>query len=127
MSSSFWEFLWLILSSFFLLAYLMVLFQIVADLFRDRSMGGIAKALWIIALIFVPMLTALIYIILRGAGMGSRQAARVEQMQAEADDYIRDVARTSPADQIARANSLLREGTITEQEFQALKAKALAA
>lgn len=126
MSSSFWEFLWLILSTFFLLAYLIVLFQIIVDLFRDRSLGGFAKVLWIVALIFVPMLTALAYILFRGGGMGRRQAAAEQEARAETESYIRTVAGTSPAEQIARAHSLLKDGTITEQEFATIKAKALA-
>lgn len=126
MSSNFWELLWLIISSFFLITYLIVLFQIIVDLFRDRELGGFAKALWIIALVLVPMLTALAYIIVRGGGMGRRQVAAQREAQAEAESYIRNVAGTSPAEQIARAQSLLRDGTITEQEFAALKAKALA-
>lgn len=125
MSNSFWEFLWLILSSFFLFAYLIVLFQIIVDLFRDRQLGGFAKALWIIALVFVPMITALAYIIFRGGGMGRRQVAAQHEAQAEAESYIRNVAGTSPAEQIAKAQSLLKDGTITEQEFATLKAKAL--
>ena len=126
MSSSFWEFLWLILSSFFLFTYLIVLFQIVVDLFRDRAMSGFAKALWIIALIFVPMLTALAYIIFRGEGMGRRQARDAQVAKAEAESYIRQVAGTSPAEQISRARALLNEGVITEGEFKVLKDKALA-
>jgi hypothetical protein len=126
MSSNFWELLWLIISSFFLITYLIVLFQIIVDLFRDRELGGFAKALWIIALVLVPMLTALAYIIARDGGMGRRQVAAQREAQAEAESYIRNVAGTSPAEQIARAQSLLRDGTITEQEFAALKAKALA-
>lgn len=125
MSNNFWEFLWLILSSFFLFAYLIVLFQIIVDLFRDRQLGGFAKALWIIALVFVPMITALAYIIFRGGGMGRRQVAAQHEAQAEAESYIRNVAGTSPAEQIARAQALLKDGTITEQEFATLKAKAL--
>jgi hypothetical protein len=71
--SNFWDFIWLILSSFVFIAYLLVLFQIVADLFRNTEMRGGAKALWIIGLIFVPMLTALIYIVANGGGMAKRQ------------------------------------------------------
>jgi hypothetical protein len=127
MSSSFWEFLWLIFSAFFLVAYLMLLFQILADLIRDRSMGGFAKALWVIALIVLPFLTALAYLIFRGGGLASRQQAEVREVQAEADAYIRRVAGTSPADQISQAQALLKQGTITDAEFAALKAKALAA
>jgi len=126
MSSSFWEFLWLILSAFFLLTYLIVLFQIIADLFRDRSLGGIARAIWIIALIFVPMLTALTYLIVRGQGMGRRQAQELDASRAVAETYIRRVAGTSPAEQITQARALLAEGAITDEEFKALKAKALA-
>jgi hypothetical protein len=126
MTSNFWELLWLILGSFFLIAYLMVLFQIIVDLFRDTSIGGFSKAIWLIALIFLPMLTALIYVIFRGRGMADRRDAEGQRAKAEADQYIREVAQNSPADQIARAKALLNDGAITETEFAALKAKALA-
>lgn len=126
MSSNFWEILWLILSSFFLITYLIVLFQIIIDLFRDREIGGFARAIWVIALIFLPMLTALAYLLTRGSGMGRRQIAANQEARAEAETYIRNVAGTSPAEQIARASSLLKEGVISEAEFNTLKAKALA-
>ena len=126
MTSSFWEFLWLIAISFFLLSYLMVLLRIVFDVFRDNSMGGFAKALWIIALLLVPLLTALIYIIARGPGMAQRQLADEQKFKSQTDAYIRQVAQTTPADQIARAKTLLREGAITEAEFAEIKAAALA-
>jgi len=126
MTSNFWEFLWLIVSTFFLLAYLMVLFQIIIDLFRDHAMGGVAKAIWVIALIFLPMLTALVYLIVRGGGMAERQNAQMRQAKSEADAYIRNVAGQSPATQIAEAKALLDAGTISAAEFSALKAKALA-
>lgn len=126
MTSNFWEFLWLIAISFFLLSYLMVLVRIVVDVFRDDSMGGFAKALWIIALLLVPLLTALVYIIARGQGMAQRQLADDQKLKSQADAYIREVAQTTPADQIARARTLLREGAITEAEFAEIKAAALA-
>lgn len=126
MSSNFWEVLWLIFSSFFLIAYLIVLFQVVVDLFRDREIGGFARAIWVIALIFVPMLTALAYLIVRGQGMGQRQMRASQEARAEAETYIRNVAGTSPAEQISRASALLKEGMISEAEFNTLKAKALA-
>jgi len=125
MSSNFWEVLWLIFSSFFLIAYLIVLFQVVVDLFRDREIGGFARAIWVIALIFVPMLTALAYLIVRGQGMGQRQMRANQEARAEAETYIRNVAGTSPAEQIARASGLFKEGVISEAEFNTLKAKAL--
>jgi hypothetical protein len=126
MSSNFWEILWLILSTFFLITYLIVLFQIIVDLFRDREIGGFARAIWVIALIFLPMLTALAYLLTRGGGMGKRQIQASQEARAEAETYIRNVAGTSPAEQIARASSLLKEGVISDAEFNALKAKALA-
>ena len=123
--SNFWDFIWLILSTFVFVAYLLILFQIVADLFRDSELGGGSKALWLIGLIFVPMLTAIIYVITRGTGMATRQRAAIERSKSEAESYIRQVAGKSPAEQIADAKALLDAGTINQEEFAKLKAKAL--
>ena len=123
--SNFWDVLTLIFSTFLFVAYLFVLFQIVTDLFRDSETGGVAKALWIIGLVFLPMLTAIIYIIARGKGMAMRQKASLERMKSESESYIRQVAGRSPAADIAEAKSLLDAGTITPAEFERLKAKAL--
>ena len=114
-----------ILSFFIFLAYLLVLFHIVVDLFRDTELGGFAKVLWFIGLIFLPFLTALLYIIARGGGMASRRRAEVQRAQSEAEAYIRHVAGKSPAEQIVDARALLEAGTITKDEFDRLKAKAL--
>jgi hypothetical protein len=124
---SFGEFIWFIIISFVFIAYLMVMFNIVIDIFRDREMSGVLKGVWVIALIFLPFLTALIYLITRGSGMAERQAASLGRAQASQDAYIRSVAAAdaSPADQIAQAKSLLDSGAITQAEFDALKAKAL--
>jgi ABC-type multidrug transport system fused ATPase/permease subunit len=124
--SNFWDIVWLILSTFVFVAYLFVLFHIVIDLFRDTELGGGFKALWIIGLIFVPVLTALLYILARGRGMADRQRTALQRARSEADTYIREVAGKSPADQIASAKVLLDAGTITRDEFTRLKAKALA-
>ena len=118
--------MWLILSTFVFVAYLLILFQIVADLFRDSELGGGSKALWLIGLIFVPMLTALVYVIARGNGMAIRQRAAMERSKSEAESYIRQVAGKSPAEQIADAKTLLDAGTITQEEYAKLKSKALA-
>ena len=72
--SNFWDILWLIFSSFMFVAYLMILFHVVVDLFRDTEVGGLAKALWIVGLVFLPMLTALVYVITRGKGMAEGSA-----------------------------------------------------
>jgi len=124
--SNFWDFVQLLIWSFFLLFYLLVLFQIVVDLFRDSEMGGFAKALWVIGLFIFPMITALIYIIARGRSMGERQRANMQRAKEETDAYIRNVGGKSPADQIADAKALLDANTITQDEFARLKAKALA-
>lgn len=123
---SFLDIFWLLLYSFFFIAYLLVLFQIVSDLFRDRDLSGWWKALWILVLIFLPILTALVYLIARGRGMAERQQDALTRVKADTDHYIRQVATTTPADQIASAKRLLDSATITPDEFNALKAKALA-
>jgi hypothetical protein len=124
--SNFWDTVLLMVSTFFFIAYLIVLFQVVVDLFRDSEMGGGSKVLWLIGLIFLPVLTALLYILARGRGMADRQRAALRGAKAETDAYIRDVAAKSPADQIADAKKLLDAGTISNDEFARLKAKALA-
>jgi hypothetical protein len=124
--SYFWDAVVLMTSTFFFIAYLIVLFQVVIDLFRDAEMGGGSKVLWIIGLIFLPVLTALIYILVRGEGMAERQRSAVRSAKADTEAYIREVAAKSPADQIADAKKLLDAGTISKDEFARLKAKALA-
>jgi hypothetical protein len=124
--SNFWDIVVLMASTFVFIAYLMILFQVVVDLFRDGEMGGGAKAIWFIGLIFLPVLTALIYILARGGGMAQRERAALRSAKADTDAYIREVAAKSPADQIADAKKLLDAGTITGDEFARLKVKALA-
>ncbi len=122
---SFWEVFWYIFIIFLFFAWLMVLFSILSDLFRDKETGGFTKAVWVIALIFLPFLTALIYLIARGHGMAERNAAAAKEMKQAQDAYIRDVAGSAPADQIARAKELLDSGAISQAEFDSIKAKAL--
>ena len=110
--SNFWDFMLLIVSGFVFFAYLIVMFQVVVDIFRDSSMGG-SRVLWIIGLIVLPFLTALIYILTRGAGMTQRQRAAVQKSHSEAEAYIQKVAGKSPASHIAEAKALLDAGTIT--------------
>jgi H+/Cl- antiporter ClcA len=123
---NFWSIIWIVIWSFVFVAYLFVLFYILTDLFRDHELSGWWKALWILFLIFAPYLTALVYVIARGKGMSQRQLAAAQQARSQTDAYIRDVAGKSPADHIAEAKALLDNGTITQQEFEQLKAKALA-
>ncbi|QXQ10505.1 SHOCT domain-containing protein [Paeniglutamicibacter sp. Y32M11] len=124
---NFAETLWSMIVIFFFLSYLVVMFQIVGDLFRDSDLSGWIKALWILLLIALPVLTSLVYLVLRGSGMALRQQSRAEQAANSTTDYLRSVTGTSdPAKQILEAKSLLDSGTITEAEFGILKAKALA-
>jgi len=124
---SFWDVVWFIVISFAFMAYLMVMFSIIADLFRDGETSGFVKAVWFIALIFVPFLTACIYLIARGSGMSERQARSNAQMMSQQEAYIREVAsKATPADQIAQAKAMYESGAITEAEYTRLKDKALA-
>lgn len=123
---SFWDVVWFIIITFAFVAYLMVLFSILTDLFRDHALNGWLKAVWILCLIFLPFLTALVYVIARGKGMAQRQAADYETAKKEQEAYIKQVAgEMSPTDQIAKAKAMYDEGTITQQEYESLKKKAL--
>jgi hypothetical protein len=124
----FWGFIAWFFWCFVFVAYLMVLFSILGDLFHDHTVNGWVKAIWVIFLIFVPFLTALIYLIARGTGMQKRGMAQAAAMRADQDAYIRATASSgrSPAEEIAKAKGLLDSGALTPAEFDALKAQALA-
>jgi len=124
--SNFWDLVWLIVSSFIFISYLIILFQIVVDLFRDPELGGGSRAIWMIGLIFLPFFTAIVYVLTRGRSMSERQRASVQKARSDTESYIREVAGKSPADQIATAKALLDAGTISQEEYAKLKAKALA-
>jgi hypothetical protein len=122
----FFQFLWAMFVIFIFFAYLMLLFSIITDLFRDHKLNGWLKALWFIFLLFVPVITALIYVIARGNGMAERSQKAAAQAESATADYIRNVAGTSPAEQITHAKQLLDSGAITKEEFEKLKKKAMA-
>ena len=126
--NSFWDFFWIVVASFLFVAYLMMLFHIFADIFRDQSLGGWGKALWSVFIIFMPFLGALVYLVARGSGMAQRSLAQAQEYQAQQAEYIRSVAgdAADPVSKVAQAKSLLDSGAITQQEFDAMKAKALA-
>jgi hypothetical protein len=126
MWNSFWDVVWYTLVVFAFVAYLMLLFMILRDLVGDRDLSGWWKAVWVVLLLFVPWITALVYLIARGRGMSERTMAAQLQAKEQTDAYIKTVAGKSAADQIADAKTLLDSGTITHPEFEALKAKALA-
>lgn len=124
---SFWDIVWFIVISFAFMAYLMVMFAIITDLFRDQTSSGFEKAIWFVALIFIPFLTACIYLVAKGGGMAERHTRDREQLLSQQEAYIRDVAgRATPVDQVVQAKAMLDSGVITETEYLRLKDKALA-
>jgi hypothetical protein len=104
------------------------LITILADIFRRHDLSGWGKAAWTVFVIFVPFIAALIYLITQGQGIAERNASQAKAAQTQADDYIRSVAaQGDPSEQIRRGKELLDSGAITQDEYAALKAKALAA
>ncbi len=126
MWDSFWDYLWSAVVIFAFIAYLIILFNILADLFwRDHKTSGWVKAIWVIFLILLPYLTALVYLIARGKGMAERAREQARHAKQETDDYIKQAAGRSPAQEIADAKNLLEAGAINPSEFETLKVKAL--
>ncbi|SDS94363.1 Phospholipase_D-nuclease N-terminal [Brevibacterium siliguriense] len=123
--SNFWSIIWWFILAFVFIAYLMALFSIITDVFRDRSLSGWDKALWILFLLLVPFITALVYLIFRGNSMADRRDADAQRAAEAANAYIRQAAGKSPADEIEKATALLESGRITSEEFHQIKAKAL--
>ena len=123
------SFLLALLEFFLFFAWIMCLFWIFGDIFRSKDMGGGAKTFWVLFVILIPWLGILVYLIARGKGMHERQLEQAKDMQRAQNEYIKSVAAsssTSATDQIASAKGLLDSGTITQAEFDQLKAKALA-
>ena len=120
------DILWSMVLFFFLFIWIMILLQVLLDLFRDHSESGGMKALWVIFIVLLPFLAVFIYLIARGKGMAERNAARMQDSQKDFDQYVQSVAGGTPTDQIAKAKALLDAGTIDQAEFDSLKAKALA-
>ena len=116
------------LEFFLFIIWFWLLVAIFGDLFRDSETGGGVKALWVVFLILLPFLGILLYLIVRGKGMGERQAAQMQAAQTAFDARIRSAttSSSSAADQIAQAKSLLDSGAIDQAEFAKLKAAALA-
>jgi hypothetical protein len=120
-----WSWIWFYFWMFAYVAYLIVLVYIVIDVFRDHSLNGWLKAVWIVLLVFLPWITGLIYLIVRGKGMAERSARKQVEYQEYSQEEMRAISFASPTDEIAKAQALRDQGVISEGEFQALKAKAL--
>jgi hypothetical protein len=130
-SYPFLDVLWTMLVIFAWVIWFWLLITVFADLFRRHDTSGWSKALWIVFVIIAPFLGVLIYLIANGSGMAERNMKQAQAQQANMDQYIRSVASTSggsgggAAADIAQAKSLLDSGAITQDEYDALKAKAL--
>lgn len=120
------DFLWSLLVIYFIIFFFMIFFRVMIDLFSDHELSGAGKTGWIIFMVLVPFLAIFVYLIARGKGMTERAMASADAANAAQQDYIRQVAGTDPATQITQAKDLLSSGAITQQEFDAIKAKALA-
>ncbi|MGW9629881.1 SHOCT domain-containing protein [Agromyces sp. NPDC055520] len=127
--NSFWDFLVWLFWFYVVIACIWIFITVIVDIFRDHTLNGWAKALWVLFLVFLPFLAAFIYLIARGRGMAERNAARMADSQAASADYIRSVAgsASSSATEIEKGKQLLDSGAITQAEYDALKAKALQA
>ncbi len=116
----------LALEIFFFVIWIWILIVILNDLFRDHELSGWWKAVWVLFLVFIPFLTALIYLIARGSGMRDRTIKAQAEARHHMDAYIRQTAHTSSADELAKLHDLKEKGAISSEEFDAAKAKLLA-
>ena len=127
LATSFTTFLWSLIVIFFMVVYFMMLFSVIVDIFRRHDASGGKKALWLLFILVAPLLGLLVYLIVNGHGIAERQAKDVQHSQQQFDEHVKAVAAgSSSADQIAKAKELLDAGTITQAEFDQIKAKALA-
>ena len=119
--------MWTLIVVFAWVIWFWMLIIIFGDLFRRDDVSGWGKAAWVVFLIVLPFLGVLAYLISQSKGMAARQARQAQASQAQFDQYVRSVgAGGSPASQIETAKHLLDGGSITQQEFEEIKRRALA-
>jgi hypothetical protein len=124
---TFGDLLLMVFEIFLFVVWVWILFTIISDLFRNHDMSGWLKGVWIILLIFIPWLTALIYLIVYGSDMRERQLRAQAEAKHAADDYIRAAAHASPADELHKLHDLVEKGALTDAEYAKAKAKLLPA
>jgi Short C-terminal domain/Phospholipase_D-nuclease N-terminal len=126
-SYPFLDVFWTMLIFFLWVAWFIILFRVIGDIFRRHDIGGGAKVLWLIFVILLPFLGVFIYLIAQSKGMDERSMERAQTSQQQLDDYVRETASSGgAAAEIDKAKQLLDNGAITQAEFDAIKAKALA-
>jgi len=124
---SFGEGLLFIFEFFLLFAWIWILISIIGDLFRDHELSGVAKAVWVFFLVFLPFLGVLLYLIVRGNGMRDRTIKAQVDAKKEFDSYVREQAQTgSPADELHKLAELKDKGALSAEEFEQAKSKLLA-
>ena len=123
---SFGDLLLMVFEIFLFVVWIWILFTIITDLFRDHEMSGWGKAAWVLFLVFIPFLTALIYLIARGSGMRDRTIKAQADAKKHFDEYVREQAHASPADELHKLNELKEKGALSSEEFEQAKAKLLA-
>jgi hypothetical protein len=124
---SFGEVLLLVFEFFLLFAWIWILIAVISDLFRDHQLSGVAKAVWVFFLVFLPFLGVLLYLIVRGDGMRDRTIKAQADSKKEFDSYVREQAHAgSPADELHKLNELKEKGALSAEEFDQAKAKLLA-
>jgi predicted PurR-regulated permease PerM len=117
--------LWDILIIFAWILFIWIAITVFIDLFRRHDISGWVKAAWVVFIVVIPWIGVLVYLIVNHAGMAERRAKESQVAQAQFDQYIRQAAGTGgPASEIEKAKQLLDNGTITQQEFDSIKAKA---
>ena len=125
---NFWSFFWDVLLLMAWIIWFWLLITVFADLFRRHDISGWSKALWIVFVIILPYIGVLIYLLVEHQGMADRNVKQAQASQQQFDQYVQSVSRQGdPAEQIAKAKTLLDNGTITQAEFDQIKQKALAA
>jgi ABC-type multidrug transport system fused ATPase/permease subunit len=124
---TFGELLLLVLEFFLLFVWIWILITVIMDLFRDHELSGIAKAVWVFFLVFLPFLGVLLYLIVRGNGMRDRALKEQADAKKHFDEYVREQAHTgSAADELHKLNELKEKGALSAEEFEQAKAKLLA-
>jgi hypothetical protein len=123
---NFGELLLLVFEIFAFMIWFWILFVIISDLFRDHELSGWWKAVWVLFLIFIPFVTGLIYLIVRGRGMAERSAKSQGEAKQEFDTYVREQAHASPADELVKLQGLREKGALTDVEFESAKARIIA-
>jgi hypothetical protein len=124
------DFFWTMMIFFLWIIWIWLLITVFIDVFRDKSLNGFAKAMWVLFLIFLPLLGVLIYLIARGDDMRNRQMDYAVEQQKRSEDYIRQVSggggATGNADELTKLAELHKNGVLTDEEFSAQKTKLLA-